>query len=49
MKYHFVVLAEKKPTKWKKNSRYRANEGTEREGRVSPVPRRVHPTLVLTK
>lgn len=45
MKYHFVLIAEKKPTKWKKNSRYQARRGLERP--VSAPPRRVHPRLSL--
>jgi hypothetical protein len=48
LKYHFVMLAEKKPTKWKKNSRYQANRGEPSQG-ISLARRLVHPTLLLAQ
>src|SRR3990167_2059543 len=39
MKFHFVMIAEKKPTKWKKNSRYQANRGL--PAKVPPLRRTV--------
>jgi hypothetical protein len=47
MKYHFVMLAEKKPTKWKKTSRYQANRDRQQSSGPN-LQRRVHPTLSLT-
>jgi hypothetical protein len=43
MRYHFVMLAEKKPTKWKKNSRYQQNRG--KAGTDVSLRRSVHPRL----
>jgi hypothetical protein len=44
MRYHFVMLAEKKPTKWKRTSRYQSTRGRQS---VKPLRRLVHPTLEL--
>lgn len=46
MKYHFVLLAEKKPTKWKRNSRYQGTRGNQK---VRVPTRRVHPRLALAQ
>jgi hypothetical protein len=47
MKFHFVMLAERKPTKWKRTSRYQANRGLEQRPKIPP--RRIHPTVSLVK
>lgn len=41
LRYHFVMLAEQAPTRWKKNSRYQANrwKAVDRSLRRSVHPR----------